>query len=194
MPADIAIMKFINVTIATPVLDKFFVYICDFRLWVWPLAIAVLGILWKGNMKARWMILLAIIAVALIDPTIYRILKPLVGRLRPCHDAALAWVRTVDGCGGRYSFPSSHAANFFGVAVVAGTFYRRARYFLYPLAALVAIGRVYLGVHYPSDVLGGAIFGTLIGLLVLFLAKRFSQNRIAKSLQTKGDSSDEKND
>lgn len=194
MPVDIAIMKFINVTLATPVLDKFFVYICDFKLWAWPLAVAVLAILWKGDMKARWMILLAIIAAAIIDPTIYRILKPLVGRLRPCHEAALAWVRTVDGCGGRYSFPSSHAANFFGVAVVAGAFYKRTRYYLYPLAALVAIGRVYLGVHYPSDVLGGAIYGTLIGLLVLFLARRFSQKRIGKSLRSKGDIDNEKVD
>ena len=191
MPVDIAIMKFINVTMAAPLLDRFFVYICDFKLWAWPLLVAILAILWKGDARARWMILLAIIAVAIIDPVIYRIIKPLVGRLRPCHELSLVWVRVVDGCGGKYSFPSSHAANFFGVAVVAGAFYKRTRYYLYPLASLVAIGRVYLGVHYPSDILAGAIFGAGIGLLVLYAGKRIFPNSIGRNLARKKKDGDE---
>ncbi|UCC81103.1 MAG: phosphatase PAP2 family protein [Candidatus Zixiibacteriota bacterium] len=183
MPADIAVLEFFNVTIASPVLDRFFIYICDFSIWVWPLAIAVLAILWKGEARGRWMVILAVIAIAIIDPVIYRVLKPLFGRLRPCHETALEWIRLVDGCGGRYGFPSSHAANLFGIAAVVGSFYRRTRYYLYPLAVLVAIGRIYLGVHYPSDIVAGAVFGAAVGFGVIYFAKKALPARIGEILK-----------
>ncbi len=183
MPVDLAILKFFNVSIASPILDGFFVYICDFKIWALPLVLVLMAILWKGNSRGRWMILLTVIAVAIIDPTVYRILKPLFGRLRPCHETALEWIRIVDGCGGRYGFPSNHAANFFGVAAVMGSFYKRARYYLYPLALLIAIGRIYLGVHYPSDVVAGGFFGAAIGLLTVYTAKKAARDKIGRLFQ-----------
>jgi undecaprenyl-diphosphatase len=156
---DLAILRFFNVTLATPALDFLFVNICDFDIWRWPLALVGIALLWKGGPKGRRVVLTVIIAALIIDPVVYRVLKPLFGRLRPCHDPLLEWIRAVDGCGGRYGFPSSHAANSFGLAVVFGAFYRSAKYYLVPLALLVSIGRVYLGVHYPSDVAVGAVFG-----------------------------------
>ena len=185
MPIDLAILRFFNVTLSTPVLDKLFIYICDFGIWAWPLAVVIIALLWKGNAKERWMVLLVIVAVAIIDPAIYRILKPLFGRLRPCHNQMLDWVIPVGGCGGKYSFPSSHAANLFGVAVVAGSFYKRARYYLYPLAVMVSIGRIYLGVHYPSDTVAGAVFGAAIGIALVYIAKRYFPGSIGKALITK---------
>ena len=172
MLIDLAILKFVNLTLASAPLDLVFVYICDFDIWRWPLALVAIALLWKGGPRGRWMVLLAVVTALIVDPTIYRIIKPLVGRLRPCHDPALDWVRVIDGCGGRYGFPSSHAANMFGLAVVFGAFYRSTRYYIYPLAALVAIGRVYLGVHYPSDVLAGAIYGAAVGYAVILIAKK----------------------
>ncbi len=183
MPADIAVLEFFNVTIASPVLDRFFIYICDFSIWIWPLAIVFLAILWKGESRGRWMVILAVIAIAIIDPVIYRVLKPLFGRLRPCHETALEWIRLVDGCGGRYGFPSSHAANLFGIAVVVGSFYKRTRYYLYPLAVLVAIGRIYQGVHYPSDILAGAVFGAAMGFAVIYIAKKALPAKIGEILK-----------
>jgi len=180
LPVDIAILKFFNVTVSSPVLDGLFVYICDFGIWVWPLIIVLLAILWKGEARGRWMVLLAVIAVAIIDPVIYRILKPLIGRIRPCHEIALEWIRIVDGCGGKYGFPSSHAANFFGIAVVVGGFYKKTRYYFYPIAALVAIGRVYLGVHYPSDVVAGSLFGAATGFAVLYVGKKLFPAKLGK--------------
>jgi undecaprenyl-diphosphatase len=132
------------------------------------------------------MVIFAIIAVAIIDPAIYRLIKPLVGRIRPCHEQALEWIRAVGGCGGRYSFPSSHAANLFGIAVVVGTFYRRTRYYLFPLAILVAIGRVYLGVHYPSDVVAGAVFGLAVGWGLVYGGRKLFPEKIGKILNRRG--------
>lgn len=178
MPVELAIFKFFNVTIASPILDRFFVYICDFSIWAWPMAVVIAITIWKGDAKSKWMILLAIIAVALIDPIVYRVFKPIIGRLRPCHESALDWIRVVDGCGGRYGFPSNHAANFFGLAAVAGIFHKTTRYYLYSAALLVAIGRVYLGVHYPSDVIVGGLFGAAVGFLVVYIGKKTAPNKI----------------
>ncbi len=172
LPVDLAILKFFNITIALPLFDHLFTWICDFNIWRWPAIMVAVSLVWKGGPRGRWMVLLAVLATLIIDPTIYRIIKPLVGRIRPCRDPALEWVRTIAGCGGLYSFPSSHAANFFGLAFVIGSFYKRTRYYLYTVAVLVAVGRVYLGVHYPSDVLAGAVYGTAIGLAVVYFSKK----------------------
>jgi undecaprenyl-diphosphatase len=131
------------------------------------------------------MVALAVLAALIIDPTIYRVIKPLVGRIRPCHDPSLVWVQVVDGCGGRFSFPSSHAANMFGLAVVVGAFYKSTRYYLYPVAILVAIGRVYQGVHYPSDVIAGAVYGAAIGLALIIIAKKLAPEKIGKYLHAR---------
>ena len=185
MPIDLAFLRFFNNTIATPALDYFFIYICDFGIWRWPVVLIAIVLLWKGGPRGRWAVALAVLAALIIDPTVYRIIKPLVGRIRPCLDPSLVWVRVVDGCGGRFSFPSSHAANMFGLATVIGAFYGTTRYYLYPLAALVAVGRVYLGVHYPSDVIAGAVYGAAIGLGVIYLMKKLAPEKIGKYLHAR---------
>jgi undecaprenyl-diphosphatase len=180
MSIDLAILKFFNVTISSGFFDLFFSTICDFDIWRWPLVLIIIALLWKGGPKGRWMVAIMILTIAIIDPSISQILKPGMGRLRPCHNPALDWVLSPDGCGGRFSFPSSHAANFFGLAMVIGMFYRR---FLIPLlivAGLVGIGRIYLGVHYPSDVLFGAIYGASLGAGVLLIAIKLAPTKIGR--------------
>lgn len=182
MSLDLAVLNFINVTIANNAFDFFFRVICDFDLWRWPIILVALALLWKGGVKGRWVVLIAVVTALIVDPSIARVFKPLFGRLRPCHDPAVIWLRLIDGCGGRYGFPSSHAANSFALAVVFGSFYRKTRYYLFPLAAMIAIGRVYLGVHYPSDVLAGAAYGSLIALGVIYGAKKIKRFEIGKFL------------
>ena len=78
-----------------------------------------------------------------------------------------------DKCGGRFGFVSSHAANSFATAGLLGLFFnRKSLYLLLIWASLVSYSRVYLGVHYPSDILGGAI----IGLIVAFLVHRIASS------------------
>lgn len=180
MPLDIAILRFFNLTLANPAFDIFFKTIDDFNIWRWPVLMIMILLFWKGNARGRWLLALALITALVVDPTIHLIIKPLVARPRPCHEPALSWLRLIDGCGGKYGFPSSHAANFFGQAVVIGAFYKFTKYYLFPIAALVSIGRVYLGLHYASDIAGGAIYGAAIGLLVIYAAKRIAPNVIGR--------------
>ena len=99
-----------------------------------------------------------------------RIIKPLVGRLRPCNEPSLAddIIHRVS-CGSGQSFPSSHATNHFAIAVfLIFLFYKKWKPIL-PLgliwAALICFAQVYVGVHYPIDVTAGAFLGALIGYL-----------------------------
>lgn len=181
MPIELAILKFFNVTIANPAFDIFFRYIGDFHIWRWPVALAIILLLWKGGPRGRWMVALAVITLAIVDPSVHYIFKPLFARLRPCQETMLlTWLRVIDGCGGKYGFPSSHGANLFGQAVIIGAFYRKSGYFFYPLAILVCLSRIYLGVHYFTDVLAGAALGAAVAILVIGLTKLLAPNRTVK--------------
>jgi undecaprenyl-diphosphatase len=115
----------------------------------------------------------AIAAIATLTSTsaAVSLLKMLTSRVRPCN--AMEWCHTlpidvpVD-----HSFPSGHAAGSFAFAVFVSLIERRAAWFVFPLALLIALSRIALGVHYPTDVLGGAILGAAIGWLGARLYQR----------------------
>ena len=105
-------------------------------------------------------------------------LKNYFQRLRPCHEPTLeGLVHLVNNkCGGKFGFVSSHASNHFALAIFLSVIFRKTyKYFalsIFVWAALIAYSRVYLGVHYPGDIIGGAILGILLGLIFgkLYLA------------------------
>jgi undecaprenyl-diphosphatase len=106
--------------------------------------------------------------------------KVQVGRLRPCYDEEIQQlVRLVKPtCGGRFSFFSGHASNSFSLAIFFGGLTRRTSRFL-PLllifiASLIAYSRVYIGVHFPLDILCGTLAGSLLGMMFFKLWKRFN--------------------
>jgi undecaprenyl-diphosphatase len=131
------------------------------------------------------MALFSILVLALTDQASAGLLKPLIGRLRPCH--VLENVHLLVGCGGGKSMPSSHAANAFGQALLFGLPYRKARWPLITFAAVVALSRVFVGVHYPGDILAGAIIGGAIGAGVSVLVTRFRFGAGSRKIQEAAD-------
>ena len=119
--------------------------------------------------KAIWWVIATLVTVSATDIISSKIIKPFFARARPCMDPEFSSkVRLVAAyCGGNGSFTSSHAANHFGLAMfffvtmqhMAPKFVR----YFFIWAALVCFAQIYVGVHYPSDVLGGAVLGILIG-------------------------------
>lgn len=168
---DRQVFYFINVTCANLLTDLIMPQITsDLNLRV-AFVLAMILILWKGNREWRWLVLGSVIALALSDLTSSTLIKPLVGRPRPCH--TLTDIHLLVNCGAGLSFPSSHAANAFGQWVfwsqVAAPKYR---YYLFIIAFLVAISRVFVGVHYPGDIIVGALVGSVVGAVVYAIARR----------------------
>jgi undecaprenyl-diphosphatase len=158
---------------------------------IWaPLYIAILvylGIRYKRNFFL--ILLFIILAVALTDQTSVQLFKNTVQRLRPCHEPALeGLVHLVNGeCGGKWGFVSSHAANSFNVALISLLFIRKRWYTISIIiwALVVGYSRIYLGVHYPGDVICGSILGAFVGwsmykLYLLTDNKILKQNALHK--------------
>lgn len=140
----------------------------------WSSALLVLSLLWilihKNRRHALLVLAMIALAVLLADQVSSGLIKHLVERLRPTHDPSLEnAVHIVNGYrGGMYGFVSSHAANFFAIATLV-SFIMRHRLVviaLYGWGLAQCYSRMYLGVHYPGDILGGIIVGVLAGWLV----------------------------
>ena len=147
--------------------------------WI-PLYVLLVGLVvwrYRTNWKAIVCILIGFaVAVGLSDYTCSGILKPLVCRLRPTHEPALAgMVRMVNGyAGGLYGFCSSHAANTMAVALLFSLIWRNkiATAGLMTWVALNCYSRMYLGVHYPTDILCGLLIGSAWSLLIYAVLRR----------------------
>lgn len=130
-----------------------------------------------------WLTAIAIL-VLLTDQISVHLFKNVFQRLRPSHNVTLSGlINIVDFRGGRFGFVSSHAANTFGVAVFLSFLFRKRRVTIGLLvwAFFVSYSRIYLGVHYPGDILGGAILGTFLGISAWQLAKRIIPVRQVKA-------------
>lgn len=158
----------------SPFLDRFMWLYSGKAVWL-PLAFFILVVLlYKKKWRESILILLAIVLViTLCDQFASHVCKPIFTRFRPTHHPDfMDQVKTVfDYRGGRYGFISSHAANAFGFATFMSLLfrYRLFTWTIFLWAALTAYTRIYLGVHFISDIVPGAIAGVFFGWLVYWL-------------------------
>ncbi len=164
---DLSLFRWGNEALANPLGDWFFVFITEIKNFYVIYAIALLSLMWFGKKRGVITVLLLLLTIVFSDQISSFVIKPLFDRLRPCH--TLEHVRLLVGCGGGKSFTSSHATNNFAMAVLISHFYPKARYYLLGWASLVAFSRVYIGVHYPSDIVGGAVLGSMIAMAVILV-------------------------
>ena len=150
--------------------DVFMWYVSKTATWSLML-LFLLYIIFKNNWRMALMVVLGIaLTITLADQISSGLIKDFIGRFRPTHNPEIeSIVHTVNGYkGGSYGFVSSHAANTLGVAVYISLLFRN-RYitlFMMLWSLLVAYSRIYLGVHYPGDILGGMIVGVISGFVV----------------------------
>lgn len=162
--------------------DQFWLYMSEPYFWVPLYLMLFLVIIHNFNFRQIVLIFLCIgLCFFATDYLVSHFIKPVVKRIRPCHIQEIqSHIRLVkETCGGKYTFFSSHAANTFGLAFLLGRIlypkYPYAIYLLIIWSSLVAYSRIYLGVHYPLDVLIGAIYGILIANLIYhFIFKKIN--------------------
>lgn len=166
---DKTLFFFINHTIQNSVFDVMMPFLTrtdtlHFRIFF---AVVWLALVIKGGKTGRTVALILIPLILVSDQLSSSVIKSMVGRMRPCF--TLPDVRLLVPCGSGFSFPSSHAVNNFAAATLFSYYYRRWTWAFLAYASLTALSRPYVGVHYPSDILGGAVIGVIIALLIIFL-------------------------
>jgi len=126
--------------------------------WLWYLVVVCLP--WAGG-SAGPSAAIRMFCVGAVDIVVYKIIKRWIARARPCH--ACASIRACVPSLDEFSFPSGHMLHSVACSVVLSAYYPAVAFFVWPFAVLVGISRIVLGLHFPSDVLVGALIGALIG-------------------------------
>ena len=152
-------------------MDNVMILMSEKLTWI-PLYLLLLYLLYKKfSAKFIWVLLSLGVLIFLADYGSVHFFKEVFQRLRPCHQ--LDNIRVVVECGGFYSFVSSHAANTFAIAFFMGLIFRNVWgfIFLFSWAVLIGFSRVYLGVHFPFDIVWGMFWGLFVSLLTYKLLK-----------------------
>lgn len=166
---DYSIFHFINHTISNSFLDVLLPFLRHANNWIPLYIFLAIYLLYKYNIEAIKYILYIVLAFALADYISAGIIKPFVARLRPCHSAYLQVNLLLGHCGGKWSFPSTHATNHIAIAlsiVMANIFTKRWINLCWIIWAIaIGFAQIYVGVHFPSDVLAGIILGSMIAFI-----------------------------
>lgn len=161
---DVALFRAVNDQTGVTFVDAFFIFLTKFNQSWWIAALASVFIFIRRKWEGITVLLLCMVAIAIADQTASHLFKPLIQRTRPCFE--LANVHLLINQPRSFSFASSHAANTAAVATMLFFFFSKSstldKFFVWVMgvyALMVGISRIYVGVHYPSDVLGGFLIG-----------------------------------
>jgi len=171
---DLIILNWIHPLLESETLTIWTLIFSDKNTYLWPGVATIAALFYLKKKKGALFILTAIITVLLADGISDKIIKPLAALPRPCH--ASDFIRIHDNfhlntiyCTKSFSFPSSQVVNMFTLATLWAGFFGKSGWVAFLIATWVGWTRIYLGVHYPSDVLGGMLIGVSMGLLALKL-------------------------
>lgn len=154
---DTVLMRLLNLQCANPFFDRVIPIFSDLDKWKIPLFFLLLFIVIKERRKGVLIVAGLGLTLLLSETMSTLVVKKLIGRIRPCH--VHEWVHLVGYCPKSPSFTSTHATNIFAAATFLSFFFQRWRIPMLAVALLVGYSRIYKGVHYPFDILGGAILG-----------------------------------
>jgi undecaprenyl-diphosphatase len=175
---DEAAFYAINGAAGSPALDTLMLVLSARATWA-VIGVALVGAaLWRRRGDLLRLVLAIGLAIALADLVTYQVLKPTFARERPCHQL-VGQIRLLQpSCGSDYGFPSNHAANGMAIATAVAVVTRhRSALVVALIAALVGLSRIYLGAHFPGDVLAGFVVGALIGVAAAWLVRRIPPSR-----------------
>jgi len=177
---DRELLLWANGALASPFMDGLMGAISRDLYWYPVLAAIAVWLVWRHGRLGVATVTAMVLAVVIIDPILGLGIKPLVGRLRPCHELG-ELLRLTGPCRESWSFPSNHAANAAALAAALGWFGPRTLAFGIPAAFAVGFSRIYLGVHYPSDVVVGLILGAAGGIGIAALVGRLTRGWVKQA-------------
>lgn len=176
---DHATLSFIHKYLSNPILDRFMPFITNEDNWIILILFLIIFLCTGAKKKGRITLLLLILSLSLTDIICAQYIKPFIERVRPSH-LSLEGINLLVKKGGKWSMPSNHSANMFAFSVILSYFYNRYRHLLFSLACVIAFSRVYVGVHFPGDVIIGGVIGYMISWFVLSLWIRLKIHELKK--------------
>ena len=172
---DKELLLFIN-GINSPFWDNFFWFYTDTAIWIPFYILIAAAVIYRQNTKGLLTLLFIGLVIVLCDQISSSIIKETVERLRPSHEPDLEGIVRLlhNKKSGKFGFISAHAANTFGLAMFTTLLFKKWWYgiFIFIWAVLNSYSRIYMGLHYPGDILGGMILGLITGCLIFLLYKK----------------------
>ena len=193
---DKSLFLWINLDWQNGFFDSFMPWVTNFNNFQYFFAALAALLLWKGKARGRIFLAAALLLIAITDRGNSDFVKHIFSRPRP-YDVltgihvhlrqgwAITTADMVEAYKNTRSFPSTHAVNMWALATLAGLFYRKWTLLFCAFAALISLSRIYVGHHYPLDVIGGGILGAAAAVGVYYLA-RFLTLRLDKKRRIAG--------
>ena len=163
---DLYLFHAINAGTDIPVITDLLIIVRNKLFWI-PFYIFILTYILTNYGNKKWLVILFLtVTVTMTDTMSSQLIKKNTQRVRPCNTEEVNAVSRVH-CGHGYSFPSSHASNHFGIAVFLFLLFPWLSYrsLIFVWAGIISYAQVYVGVHYPTDVIAGALLGITLGYI-----------------------------